>query len=206
MKKFFLLLFILSILTYAWLSIQKLYFLSALMPHFTIFSLAMYFIYEKNLRFTLNKIGIPGNIKNSLKYAIIAFLATIAILILVNIIFSSQSAQTDAQRVSVLINKLPLYLLIFAIVFAPISEELFFRALLISVISKRFGSMIGIVAPAILFGLVHFTYGSKLEILVTFLIGLLFGYIYKKSNSILPTIIAHAIYNALAIGLIKSIA
>ncbi len=197
-KKFFLFIFIVLI-TAGILSLLGNVAIMILMPHFVIFYLAIFFLFEKNLSFTLNKIGIPGDTKKNIIYAIIGLTAIVVTQILTSIVLSSPSAEEDIKQVYDIIKQFPTYILIFAVFFAPISEELFFRALLVGKLSKRFGTTIGIVAPAVLFALVHIGYGSYIQILVTFFVGIILGYIYKKSNSILPGIIAHMVSNALSI-------
>ena len=182
-KKFFLFIFIILI-TAGILSILGNVAIFILGPHFVIFFVAMFFLYEKTLSFTLKKIGIPGDTKKNIIYAIIGLTAIVVTQILTGIVLSSPSAEEDIKQVYDLIKQLPAYVLIFAVFFAPISEELFFRALLVGALSKRFGTTIGIVAPAVLFGLVHIGYGSYIQILLTFFVGIILGYIYKKSNRI----------------------
>lgn len=193
-KKFFAVLFLFSVFGYFLLSAQGYAYVAAAMPHFAIFSIAMFFIYEKGK--TLARLGIPGNIRRSIGYTAGGLVAIIGVLILVNILANTVfSLQKDAEKVAGLVEKLPTYVLLFAVFFAPVSEELFFRALL----TQRFG----IVLPAALFGILHITYGSVLEVLSAFLIGLVLGYVYKKATSILPCMAIHLIYNALAILAIK---
>ena len=101
----------------------------------------------------------------------------------------------DRQKVVEIANKLPWYIIVFAVVFAPISEEIFFRVLLV----ERFG----ISVSAILFALSHIAYGSISEIFIVFFIGYAFAFIYKMSKSILPTIFIHFIFNLVSIGIMR---
>ena len=193
MKKFFFILFILSVVAYfSPLSDDK--YLDAIFPHFAIFSLALSFLYAKNLKLTITKLGIPGKFNKNIKYAVAGFFAIILLLIALTGIFRSLNIN-DYERVPLLVKQFPFYLLVFAILFAPISEELFFRG----VLTKHFG----VFASSALFGLAHFTYGSTAQVVATFVIGLLLAYIYKKTKSILPSILIHITYNAMSILLIK---
>ena len=53
---------------------------------------------------------------------------------------------------------------------------------------------IAVVLQAALFGLIH---GTPVQIGYAFVMGLLFGYIRHRTGSILPTIVAHAAFNAM---------
>ena len=84
---------------------------------------------------------------------------------------------------------------LFAIVVAPVAEELFFRGFMLPGISKRLGKGWGIVISAFIFSLVHLKPGALVPI---FLLGLLLAWLYIKSKSIWPCIFAHFTYNSIA--------
>lgn len=86
----------------------------------------------------------------------------------------------------------PLWFYFFASVIEPINEEIFFRGFL----SKR----IGILPSSILFGLAHYSYNSTfgIEIIAAFIFGTMAAYIFKKTGSLYPGIIAHIGVNTLA--------
>jgi membrane protease YdiL (CAAX protease family) len=95
-------------------------------------------------------------------------------------------------NVDQLLSGLPLYLLVFSIVIAPINEELLFRGLLVP--------RVGILVSAVLFALPHLlVYSSVSELIGAFAFGLIAGYAFKKTGSIYPSIIAHILVNTLAI-------
>jgi len=85
----------------------------------------------------------------------------------------------------------PEYLIIFAVILAPFSEELFFRAFLTP--------KIGVIGAAVVFALSHIAYGSIVEVVGAFVLGLIFSLVYVRSKSITPCIAMHIAYNALAI-------
>ena len=82
----------------------------------------------------------------------------------------------------------------------PINEEIMFRGFLVP--------RIGIVASAIIFGLAHYSYMSTfgVEMLGALIFGLLAGYVFKRTKSIYPGIVAHIIVNTIAIIGIISLA
>ena len=100
-KKFFLFIFIILI-TAGILSILGNVAIFILGPHFVIFFVAMFFLYEKTLSFTLKKIGIPGDTKKNIIYAIIGLTAIVVTQILTGIVLSSPSAEEDIKQAATL--------------------------------------------------------------------------------------------------------
>lgn len=90
-------------------------------------------------------------------------------------------------------------ILVVVIVGAPVSEELFFRGLVLRSIEKRWGPVVGVIGSTILFVLVHFTGAGLGATVVLFssigLIGLLLGIVAWKTDRIAPAIIAHMVFN-----------
>jgi membrane protease YdiL (CAAX protease family) len=54
-----------------------------------------------------------------------------------------------------------------------------------------------IVVSALFFGLAHFGYGP--EPVPMFLLGLVFGYVYQRTHRIVPTLVAHALFNGMSL-------
>lgn len=80
------------------------------------------------------------------------------------------------------------------VVGAPLAEELVFRGIIQSRLERAMPVWIAVVLQAALFGLIH---GTPVQIGYAFVMGLLFGYIRHCTGSILPTIAAHAAFNAM---------
>ncbi|MBI5159087.1 CPBP family intramembrane metalloprotease [Candidatus Micrarchaeota archaeon] len=99
----------------------------------------------------------------------------------------------DQAKVLEKVTSLPLYILVFAIVIAPISEEVFFRGFL----SPR----IGVIASSILFALAHFSYGSKVEIIGAFAVGIMLALQLKQHKTLVVPITAHVLFNLISITL-----
>jgi|YelNatPaOPRAMG01_1025707.scaffolds.fasta_scaffold08038_8 membrane protease YdiL (CAAX protease family) len=196
-KKILLLVFILSVLSFFTLLIlDKESYLYEAPLHIGLFSIALYFLWNKDLKTTLHELGVPGDLKTNLAFSLSGFLAIMASLFILAYIMNFFGIN-DQSKIADIVDKLPLYLLILAILFAPFSEELFFRGLLV----RRFG----ILPAAALFSILHISYGSAGEIIGAFAIGVILGLIYKQSKSILPPIIVHMTYNLLAIAIMRSL-
>lgn len=85
----------------------------------------------------------------------------------------------------------PLFFYIFTFTIAPIDEEILFRGFLVP--------RVGIVLSALIFAILHFGYGSIIEVAAAFIFGLIAGYAFKRTKSLYTTITAHALVNFLSI-------
>lgn len=74
----------------------------------------------------------------------------------------------------------------------PILEEIIFRGFILKAI-RSFGTSFAIIFSSILFGIFH---GNLLQLVPATLMGIVLAYITVKSNSIIPSIIAHICNNS----------
>ena len=81
------------------------------------------------------------------------------------------------------------------VVCAPVLEEILFRGLIFESCRERFGSGAAVLVSALLFGLVH---GVPVQIINAFVVGLIFGYIYLRTGSLLSVILLHVVNNGIA--------
>jgi membrane protease YdiL (CAAX protease family) len=150
----------------------------------------LYLLWKKDLRSTLEALDFPGDIKRNVVLSVAGFAMIFVVLFLLGI--AAQIAGfADQEAVYDKVNELPLFILAFAILAAPVSEELFFRAMLVP--------RIGVVFSSVLFGMMHFAYGSVVEVAGAALIGLILAIIYKASKSITPCLIIHILYNLISV-------
>lgn len=87
-------------------------------------------------------------------------------------------------------------LIAYAVIIAPILEELIFRKILLEKL-KPFGPKIAIVLSALSFALVH---GNLSQLLYAFVLGIFFGYIAYTTGSIKLTILIHVSVNFIGTG------
>ncbi len=87
-------------------------------------------------------------------------------------------------------------------VFTPIVEELVFRKATYGLIEKKFGYLPAIIGSGLIFGLMHvIAYMDFIQSIPYIAMGLVFGYVYYRSNkNIYVTIGVHFINNFLAWG------
>ena len=82
---------------------------------------------------------------------------------------------------------------IYSCLIAPVTEELFFRGALMKIFSKS-NQRFGIFASAVFFGFAH---ENIPQFILAFLVGIFFGHIDMKHNSILPSVVVHIFLNTL---------
>ena len=100
-----------------------------------------------------------------------------------------------------------LFMVLFAIVLAPIVEELFFRGFFYEITNKQTNSYVYYIGTASLFALLHLqNLNSPMyaiyNLFIVFISGLVFGFVYRKTNWIGTNIIAHATANGIVIFLL----
>ena len=88
-----------------------------------------------------------------------------------------------------------LILSITMIVFVGFVEEFMFRSALQTVMSERFGSILGLLISSIIFGLMHSGYHLPLELLYVSFAGLVFGLFFWMTKSLPLIALAHGITN-----------
>ncbi|WP_026513146.1 CPBP family intramembrane glutamic endopeptidase [Butyrivibrio sp. LB2008] len=84
--------------------------------------------------------------------------------------------------------------LIAVVIGAPLSEELTLRGVAMKKTKQAFGIIGCMIMSCICFGVVH---GNIVQGIYTIPLGLIFGYVAYKFNSVIPTIFGHALHNGL---------
>ena len=83
--------------------------------------------------------------------------------------------------------------LLYVAVFVPFIEELLFRGFVLDLTLEVYGFWPSIIISAILFGLVHV---AAFSVLNAFFLGLIYGYVRIKTDSLWPSIFLHSMWNA----------
>ncbi|MNC62666.1 CAAX amino terminal protease self- immunity [compost metagenome] len=84
-------------------------------------------------------------------------------------------------------------LIITGAIFTPLGEEFVFRGVIANALN-RYGAWAGVVGSATIFGVAH---GFNVILFDAFMVGILTGILFRKTNSIWPGVIVHIVYNAL---------
>lgn len=81
-------------------------------------------------------------------------------------------------------------------ILGPILEELLFRGAITRVLLKKYNPTKAIILSALVFGIFHI---NPVQIVTATLMGLLLGWIYYKTASLIPCILIHIVNNSLSV-------
>lgn len=146
----------------------------------------------RGIRQIISELGLARQ-SLSLRNLAIGILIFIAILGL-SAAFGLLTAVTGIQfptNVNILLSGMPIYFLAFASIIAPFNEEVFFRGFLVN--------RIGILLSSIIFAFLHAGYSSISELIAAFIFGLIASYIFRRTKSLYPSLLAHILVNVLAV-------
>ena len=93
------------------------------------------------------------------------------------------------------LGQLGMSLLLLAVL-APLVEELVFRGLLYGWLAGRWGRTVGWIVSSLAFAAAH---AEPAHIILVFPLGLLFGWLRQRTDSLLPSLVAHIANNGLAL-------
>jgi membrane protease YdiL (CAAX protease family) len=92
---------------------------------------------------------------------------------------------------------LPWILTVFGlIILAPLIEELFIRGILHGYVRGKWGVRAGILVSSLVFALLH---GIGFILLPTFVAGIAFAMLYERTGSLASCMIAHSVFNLVAV-------
>lgn len=164
---------------------------------------------------SLESIGVT--LKNWLKnvfYGIVGYLSIIPILfvtlMVTAVIISTFKLKPPVQPIVDMFIKeknvpVLIYSTIFAGIFGPIMEEIFFRGFMYKALKKKIGVFWSILTTAFVFSLLHVHWVGLVPIMV---LGILLAYLYEKTGSLVPSITVHIMHNmasVLAVFLMKGL-
>lgn len=184
---------------------QTLFLLSRIKIWFALLLLYFYCIKiekEKFLLWNEKKYGIGFYLAS----LFLIFATLIGILMVIGIILKLTGTiqQSDAINKIVSVLKKNNLLLFFTCLTAGITEELIFRGYLLPRLERVFKNIIiPILISSLLFGLMHFGYGTLVQVVGPFFIGLIFAIHYYKFRNIKIVIICHFLWDFMFL-LIKS--
>lgn len=135
----------------------------------------------------------PGGFSiGNVSLGVYVFLMILSLEVLVGVISSVSGIQIDTNADQIFMSA-PLWFYVFTAVIAPIDEEILFRGLCVP--------RLGVILSAVIFGILHYSYNSTfgIEIIAAVIFGLISGYVYKRTGSIYPSIVAHMFVNTLTV-------
>jgi uncharacterized protein len=81
----------------------------------------------------------------------------------------------------------------------PVAEELFFRGLVLGLVTRKAGAVAGVAASALFFTALHDPYNGWIGPLLVFTDGVYFGFVRLRSGSLLLPVAFHVMGNSIAI-------
>jgi membrane protease YdiL (CAAX protease family) len=168
---------------------------------FCLFLIYMYSIkIEKQpfLLWTEKNYSLPIFFKSVAKIMLSIFLA----MLVVYVIFKITNSNIDSKKMNEFTKlfKNNISLILFASVTAGVTEELIFRGYLIprlEILLKN--TNLSILISSILFGLMHYSYGTLIQIIGPIFIGLVFALHYQKHRNIKIIIMCHFLWDLLVL-------
>ena len=137
------------------------------------------------VRLGVRKVNLP-----MLLWGVVVLLASSVVLEPLLMLFPKEEYQNVTDMVG-----LGGWAILSVVVCAPVLEEILFRGLIFESCKERFGSGAAVLVSALLFGLVH---GVPVQIINAFVVGLIFGYVYLRTGSLLSVILLHVVNNGIA--------
>ncbi|WP_169314486.1 CPBP family intramembrane glutamic endopeptidase [Halobacteroides halobius] len=137
------------------------------------------------------------NNKEQINIKLLAILTVVAVSLdlfsskIMSMIMSLSSTPVSKLENMVKLMQGGLGLLIGALI-APVIEEIVFRGIIVDGIITRYSQKTAIVVSAVLFSIYHF---NIFQLLSSFVVGLLLGYIYLETRSVVVCIVTHFIYD-----------
>jgi membrane protease YdiL (CAAX protease family) len=129
------------------------------------------------------------------KYVVFGALGTMALSVAVSQVGLQPEGMKQVLDIVRDIHQLALSLLLLAVL-APLVEELVFRGLLYGWLAGRWGKNVGWIVSSLAFAAAH---TEPAHIILVFPLGLLFGWLRQRTDSLLPSLVAHIANNGLAL-------
>lgn len=140
----------------------------------------------------------PRTILPQLIWGVGLALFFIAAMVLVNILYGAPAGLLISSLFGFLKYGTANTLLFFGFqLLVAVTEELFFRGWLLSVLQIRLHPALSIIITALLFGLIHLITSGLISFIFSTVLGLVFALVKVKSNScsVYSLILAHLLYN-----------
>jgi hypothetical protein len=90
----------------------------------------------------------------------------------------------------------------YMLLFVGIGEELLFRGLIQRDLIGAFGWKWGLLGASLLFAVMHLTWRSMPELGFVFIAGLILGFLYWKTKSLVAPIVAHGVNNVMLVAVL----
>jgi len=171
-----------------WFFVNQQYLLPAV--YSIILALCLWHIYQKRLSFS--ELGFKKD--KWLKYVLVGIVIGIPIGSVEYLILHPAPAFPTFEF------KYLLRDLVYMVGLVGLGEELLFRGLVQRDLTKALGWKWGLILASLLFAVMHLTWRSVPELIFVFFAGLLFGYLYYRTKSLVMPIVIHGIGNVMLVA------
>ncbi|MYL32568.1 CPBP family intramembrane metalloprotease [Pontibacillus yanchengensis] len=130
-------------------------------------------------------------------YFILLTISSVGVIIVMEWLgISSSSSKTDSLESSFSAWRF-IVGFVSATIISPFYEEIFYRGFIYSWLRDRWNVGISLFSSSAIFTIVHIPHYNTLP--VVFLSGLVFGWMFEKTNSVVSSMIIHALFNGTAL-------
>jgi membrane protease YdiL (CAAX protease family) len=168
--------------------------------------LAVYLFGPRKYGQSWGALGLQATLNNGVTLALWVFLASLsfAMVYAAAVTTFDINSLKPPQLPDQALSTYPLRIIGFVVIvlLAPVAEEVFFRGFLLPVFAQRWGFLGGATLASGLFAVSHVTPGA---ILPAFVAGMLFAWLYRRTDSLWNCCLAHGAQNALAFALTVSL-
>lgn len=156
----------------------------------TILFLVIFFLIRKKNILTETAVKKTGG-----KYILLAGGLGLSCMLVINFALSllpESWLMAYSEQSNMLVEGSALAIIISTMVMAPLIEELIFRGLMLSRLRKGMSDRAAVLICALIFGVAH---GQILWMVYTFALGIVLGLVAVKSDSVVPGIVLHMVFN-----------
>lgn len=155
---------------------------------------------NKYLRIPMTELRIP-KIRVRILWILVAIIMPVLVLLISMLLGGTWKTNNIGNSLSIVTSAVAFYGLA-----AGMVEEMIFRGIIMGCLEKKFGIIIAMTVPSVLFGLLHIV-GNDLDVISIVqlviagsIVGILFSLISYESNSIWNSAIVHGIWNMVMVG------
>jgi len=166
-----------------------------------IFTTVVYLFCIKRYKLSWKDIGIRKLSWRNFLWTVVALIFLIIVSIAILMMMEKMGISFENSKTETIQNDKSIYAFCIAVigaaVISPIYEEILYRGVFYTFFRDRYGIWGGVLISSIIFTVVHIPTYNTLP--VNFLSGVVFAWLYEKTNSILSAMIAHALFNFIAV-------
>ncbi len=153
----------------------------------SVLTVAAFFLLRKYFKIRFERLF--SNV--SVRLLVLCVPLTLAAMFFMNVCMEALSLPDKMQATFIQISRTPVGFLAIALL-GPVCEEVTFRGVLQGYLQQRLRPWMAVFISAFLFGLIH---GNPAQIPFAFALGLLLGWLFLRSGSLWPGLLAHVINN-----------